>query len=337
MPHDTASQIASLACPVCKTSLRETGAALVCTTCGGEYRFQGHVRSFITRRMYGSAAEHEAALKIIEFWGSGWAARLSDAEHAPLRSTSADAIRLYAEQSVVAHRTNQSTLARIVDGGEVRGKTVLNIGSGAGTEALLLAHSGADCIAMDITHEAAEAAQALIQKIDAKGFGIQADARFIPIQSGSIDAVYSSGVLHHSPNIEQSIREIHRVLRPDGRIYIMLYATWSILFMQPRLFGFMQGRFSRRDQEDFVSANTERAWETANRRNPLTMTFTTREVQALFSEFRDVTVDKRVFSVRQIKYVGRGLAALGLVNALDRGLKFLNPVVGACLFIEGRK
>lgn len=337
MPHDIATQISRLACPVCKTSLQQTGDALVCDACGGEYRSEGNVQSFITRRMYGSTAEHEAALKIIEFWGSGWAARLSDAEHAPLRSTNADAIRQYAQQSVVAHRNNQSTLARIVDRGEVTGKAVLNIGSGAGTEALMLAHSGADCIAMDITHQAADAAQSLIQRISAKGFGIQADARFIPLQSESIDAVYSSGVLHHSPNIEQSIREIHRVLRPDGRIYIMLYATWSILFMQPRLFGFLRGRFSRRAQEGFLSANTERAWETGNRRNPLTMTFTRREVQALFGAFRDVTVDKRVFSVRQIKYVGKGLELLGLVNALDSGLKFLDPAFGACLFIEARK
>ena len=337
MIHGTEAQMSRLACPVCKTALHESGDALVCATCTGEYRSHGGVRSFITRRMYGSAAEYEAALRIIEFWGSGWAARLSDAEHAPLRGTSADAIRAYATQCVVAHRNNQSTLARIVDGGEVRDMAVLNIGSGAGTEALMLAHSGGDCIAMDITHEAAEAAQSLIRKIDANGFGIQADARFIPIQSGSIDAVYSSGVLHHSPNIEQSIREIHRVLRKDGRIYIMLYATWSILFMQPRLAGFLKGHFSRHDQEDFISSNTERAWETAARRNPLTMTFTTREVEALFSQFRDVTVEKRVFSVRQIKYVGRGLAALGLVNVLDGALRFLNPVFGACLFIEARK
>ena len=153
MIHGTEAQISRLACPVCKTALHESGDALVCVTCAGEYRSHGGVRSFITRRMYGSAAEYEAALRIIEFWGSGWVVRLGDAEHAPLRGTSADAIRAYATQCVVAHRNNQSTLARIVDGGEVRDMAVLNIGSGAGTEALMLAHSGGDCIAMDITHE----------------------------------------------------------------------------------------------------------------------------------------------------------------------------------------
>ncbi|MBK8195971.1 MAG: methyltransferase domain-containing protein [Lewinellaceae bacterium] len=70
---------------------------------------------------------------------------------------------------------------------------MLNIGAGAGTEALLLSHSGANCIAMDITSQAAAAAESLIRKVGGKGLGVQADARFIPVGDSTVDVVCSSG------------------------------------------------------------------------------------------------------------------------------------------------
>jgi ubiquinone/menaquinone biosynthesis C-methylase UbiE/uncharacterized protein YbaR (Trm112 family) len=326
-----------LCCPVCKSSLDEIEGAMTCRSCNVDYRYKDGVPCFISRNMYGSDQEFENALKIIEFWGRGWERRLNEDEHAPLRSQDPAKLRDLAVSCIDGHRTNQSFMADIVDRHEAKNSTFLNIGSGAGSEALVIAHAGAKCIAMDITNEAARSAQSLLQRAQLEGFGIQADARFIPIRSSAIDAVYSSGVLHHSPQIDQSIREIHRVLKPDGRIYIMLYATWSILFLQPRIFGLFRGHFSRRKQERFMSANTENAWQTETRKNPLTMTFSAREARQIFSAFRNVKVSKRVFSFRQIKFIGRFLALLGMVDVLDRTLKFMNPVFGACLFIEAQK
>ncbi len=39
----------------------------------------------------------------------------------------------------------------------------------------------------------------------------------------SFDLVYSHGVLHHTPDTERAVHEIHRVLRPGGRAVVMLY------------------------------------------------------------------------------------------------------------------
>ena len=45
----------------------------------------------------------------------------------------------------------------------------------------------------------------------------------------SFDAVYSFGVLHHTPDIKRSVAEVHRVLRPGGTAYVMLYHRDSLV------------------------------------------------------------------------------------------------------------
>jgi SAM-dependent methyltransferase len=47
----------------------------------------------------------------------------------------------------------------------------------------------------------------------------------------TFDMVFSHGVLHHVPDIKQSQREIHRVLRPGGELVVMLYARWSLNYL----------------------------------------------------------------------------------------------------------
>ena len=46
-----------------------------------------------------------------------------------------------------------------------------------------------------------------------------ADGHSIPLASGSVDAVVVQAVLEHVLDPPQVVREIHRVLRPDGIVY----------------------------------------------------------------------------------------------------------------------
>jgi ubiquinone/menaquinone biosynthesis C-methylase UbiE/uncharacterized protein YbaR (Trm112 family) len=325
------------ACPLCKGALHERGGDLVCDACVTAYARKGGVTNFITRRMYDSDEAFANAMSVIDFWGHGWQRRLAEEEHVGLFRLTGKELAAYADQCLDRHRRNQSFMVDMVAAPGGRGRTVLNIGCGSGSEALVIANSGAACLAVDITAEAAAAAAALIANLGAAGAGMQADARFLPVRSDSVDAVYSSGVLHHSPDIAKSVSEVHRVLKPGGKAYVMLYATWSINFMQPRLLGFLRGNFSRSRQHRVMSEGTESDWRTGARTNPHTVTFTRREATRLFTKFREVRVEKRVFSVRQFMLLGRVLQKLGLVAPLDRGLRFLNPLFGACLFIVATK
>ena len=55
-----------------------------------------------------------------------------------------------------------------------------------------------------------------------------ADAEALPFEDASFDIVYSWGVLHHSPNTQQAVNEVHRVLKPGGVARVMIVGVSSV-------------------------------------------------------------------------------------------------------------
>jgi len=106
-----------------------------------------------------------------------------------------------------------------------RGETVLDHACGGGMDALLAARRvGATgrVVAVDMTPAMREAAASAAQ---AAGFGEIVEIRAgyferLPVDDESIDVVLSNGVVNLSPDKLQVFREIHRVLRPGGRVYL---------------------------------------------------------------------------------------------------------------------
>src|SRR5260370_41435035 len=104
-----------------------------------------------------------------------------------------------------------------------RGLRVLEIGCGLGTDATQFAKAGADFLGVDLTEAAIELARRRFELSDLKGDFCVADAENLDFAAESFDLVYSHGVLHHTPDPERAVREIHRVLKPGGRGIVMLY------------------------------------------------------------------------------------------------------------------
>ena len=50
--------------------------------------------------------------------------------------------------------------------------------------------------------------------------GIRADAARLPFRSQSLDCVLATALLEHVPNPRHVVREVYRVLRPDGVFYV---------------------------------------------------------------------------------------------------------------------
>ena len=111
-----------------------------------------------------------------------------------------------------------------------RGKRVLEVGFGAGTDFIQWLRAGAIATGVDLTQEALENLTHRIQVYDLPPPEkiMVTDAENLPFASETFDLGYSFGVLHHTPNTEKAVAELVRVIKPGGEIKIMLYNRHSI-------------------------------------------------------------------------------------------------------------
>ena len=105
-----------------------------------------------------------------------------------------------------------------------RGKEVLEVGVGSGTDFIQWARAGAKAHGIDLTEEAI---RYTARRLETYGLTCEslrvADAEQLPFPDESFDLVYSYGVIHHTPNTTKALQEIIRVMKVGGRGKIMLY------------------------------------------------------------------------------------------------------------------
>ena len=105
-----------------------------------------------------------------------------------------------------------------------------------------------------------------------------ADAEHLPFADQSFDVVYSYGVMHHSPDTPQCVREARRVLKPGGQAKIMVYhhpsVTGAMLWLRH---GLLRGNSLRQTVSDHLES-------------PGTKTYTHPEARELFDGFANVTM-----------------------------------------------
>jgi ubiquinone/menaquinone biosynthesis C-methylase UbiE len=108
------------------------------------------------------------------------------------------------------------------------GKRVLEVGIGAGTDFLQWVRGGARVIGMDYTREAIKNVSHRLTVYEEEAPLLQADAENLPFCKNSFDLVYSWGVIHHTPGTWKALDEIIRLVRPGGRVKLMLYNRHSV-------------------------------------------------------------------------------------------------------------
>ncbi len=102
------------------------------------------------------------------------------------------------------------------------GSAVLDIGCGTGLDLFVaskLVGENGYVFGIDLTEEMMQRAQVNLTLAGVTNFEIQkVDSDVIPYVDKSFDVVISNGVINLSPNKETTFREIHRVLKPGGKL-----------------------------------------------------------------------------------------------------------------------
>jgi len=253
-----------LACPACAGSLAANWSCRVCGACYEapdgipNLRLSGDTRTETVRRFYEDAPFPDYPPRDSLSW---------------LRA-----------------RAERSEFARLVDRAITGDARVVEIGCGTGQMSLYLARAHRVVIGADLTRASLKlrAAAARRFELDQVQF-IETDLQRPGLRAGAFDVVYSSGVLHHTPDPRAAFAGIARLVRPGGMIVLGLYNAFArIPFRLRRLVARLSGyRFPLfdpvlRDRENEPARR--RAWMRDQYQHPEEHRHTLTEVQGWFAE-----------------------------------------------------
>lgn len=188
--------LAILRCLTCQSTLNQSASGLVCAGCEKQYPALNGVVRFVDTENYAGS------------FGFQWKL------HA--RTQLDDAVSLRSEDAF-----RRRTGFRPED---LAGKLVLDVGCGMGRFAEVVTRWGAHVVGIDLSLACEVAAQNLA---DRNAVFFQADVFKLPFAPSSFDFIYSIGVLHHTPNCEQAVKVLPKLLKPGGRIAVWLYSSYN--------------------------------------------------------------------------------------------------------------
>lgn len=187
-----------------------------------------------------------------------------------------------------------------------KGKKVLEIGCGLGTESINFARAGANLTIVELSSKSLELCKKRFEVFGLKANFYHGNAeeleKILPKEDlASYDLVWSFGVIHHTPHPEKVMDGIKNLLKPDGEIRIMVYSKVSY-----KLFWLMH----HTKEWDFAKADSLVAkYSEAQVGCPVTYTYTFDESAVLCKDFKITSITKdhifpwKVDEYKQHKYV----------------------------------
>jgi 2-polyprenyl-3-methyl-5-hydroxy-6-metoxy-1,4-benzoquinol methylase len=160
------------------------------------------------------AIESELQAKI-EAWTS----------HMPWRADLAD----WKQRRLWQEEYQEAKLAQFLRyAGDLSGRRVLDLGCGMGGLAVALSRAGAIVTALDPNPDYCE-----ITRLRAARYGldltmVNSAGESLPLNDGSFDIVVCYDVLEHAESPDDLLKEINRVLTPDGKAFLTITNRWVL-------------------------------------------------------------------------------------------------------------
>jgi glycosyltransferase involved in cell wall biosynthesis/ubiquinone/menaquinone biosynthesis C-methylase UbiE len=215
-------------------------------------------------------------------------------------------------------------MPRVMEFAHHGGQQVLEVGGGTGTDLAQFARHGAIVTDVDLSLGHLQLAQENFRLRGLTGRFVHHDAESLPFDDATFDLVYTNGVLHHTPNTTRAIAEIRRVLKPGGRVIVMVYAENSLQYWRNLVwhYGLKSGDLSSQSMAGIMSRTVER---TGNDARPLVKVYTRARLRALFGAFEDVRIVQRQISPELVP------------RRLRRLLPLVERLAGWNLILKARK
>ena len=167
-------------------------------------------------------------------------------------------------------------LLRLVPFDGYRGRSVLEVGCGAGVDLARFAKGGAVVTGVDLAASAIDLARANFEQQGLQGRFDVADGERLPLPDDSVDLIYAHGVVQYTADPQRLVEECRRVLKPGGEAVFQVYNRVSWLNALGRLMK--------------VGLEHEDA--------PVLLKFSIGEFRALVSRFREVRIVPERFPVK---------------------------------------
>jgi len=154
-----------------------------------------------------------------------------------------------------------------------RGLNILEIGCGIGTAAVNFIRNGAKYTGIELSDESLKLTNERLKVYNLPGklhnINAEDDISFLGLET--FDLIYSFGVIHHSPNPEKIVKNVYKLLKPNGIFKLMLYAenSWKKILID-------------KGQEQYEAQNG----------CPLAYTYTNEQVYNLLKDFKDVDINQ---------------------------------------------
>ena len=195
------------------------------------------------------------------------------------------------ELSFKRYNTYYSHLKETMESKWHSGEKVLEVGCGIGTDLVEFAKNGAKVTGMDLSEDSVKLTKLNFKLRNLKYDEILlGDAESLPFEDASFDFVFSIGVIHHTPSIENAINEIYRVLKPDGTAIILVYAKgWKHYIKRCFIHGILRFKWIR---YGFSWQKVYNEVSEVHGGSPQTGVYSKRQIKKIFKKFDHLEISK---------------------------------------------